>query len=229
MSSKTKTAEKNGVVEQASERIVIPAPNIVTARFRLIGTAPLVVNKFGFKARTMMREAQEAGPKGKKGKKRDPKNFQECFEGAKHYSTDGWEGIAAPAFRNAMIDACRMVGFKMTHAKCSVFVIADGVAKGDGMPLVRIHGESHYSEHCVRNDSGVADIRARPMYDNWSVNLTVKFNGDQFSVTDVANLLQHAGIAVGVGEGRPFSPNSAGMGWGTFEVDMSEAEISTSE
>jgi hypothetical protein len=209
----------------AAEKIVIPRPNIVKATFRVVGTAPLVINKFSNKAREEMRKAQEAGSQGKKGKQLKPKNFQQCYEGAKHYSTEGWEGISAPAFRNAMIDACRMVGFKMTHAKCSVFIEKDGTDRDEHTPLVKILGPgSEYFELPVRNDNGSADIRARPMYREWWVDLRVSFNADQFSLTDMANLLMHAGISCGVGEGRPFSKESAGMGWGTFTVDMGDDE-----
>ena len=36
---------------------------------------------------------------------------------------------------------------------------------------------------------------------------------------DVTNLLMRVGQQVGIGEGRPDSKNSAGMGWGTFNVE----------
>jgi hypothetical protein len=61
----------------AAEKIVIPRPNIVKATFRVVGTAPLVINKFSNKAREEMRKAQEAGSQGKKGKQLKPKNFQQ--------------------------------------------------------------------------------------------------------------------------------------------------------
>jgi hypothetical protein len=32
------------------------------------------------------------------------------------------------------------------------------------------------------------------------------------------NLFLRAGLQVGIGEGRPNSPNSFGLGWGRFEV-----------
>jgi len=38
----------------------------------------------------------------------------------------------------------------------------------------------------------------------------------------VTNLLSRVGMQVGIGEGRPFSKNSAGMGWGTFELEGSK-------
>ena len=37
-------------------------------------------------------------------------------------------------------------------------------------------------------------------------------------VHEVRNLLVRAGVQVGIGEGRPYSKKSYGMGWGTFEV-----------
>ena len=56
------------------------------------------------------------------------------------------------------------------------------------------------------------------MYPEWSAKLKIKFDSDMFSVHDVANLLSRMGAQVGIGEGRPDSKNSAGMGWGTFDV-----------
>jgi hypothetical protein len=56
------------------------------------------------------------------------------------------------------------------------------------------------------------------MFDTWSATLRVKFDADQFTVTDVVNLLSRAGGQVGIGEGRPDSKESAGMGWGTFRI-----------
>lgn len=51
-------------------------------------------------------------------KTRDARDFSQECKDAQHISQDGWVGIPAPAFRSAAIDVCRMVGFKMTHAKC---------------------------------------------------------------------------------------------------------------
>ena len=68
----------------------------------------------------------------------------------------------------------------------------------------------------VRNASGVIDLRARPMWQEWAFTLRLTYDGDQFSAEDVTNLVFRAGRQVGVGEGRPDSKKSAGMGWGLF-------------
>lgn len=213
----TKKAVKEEQTTTAS--VVISRPNILTGEFRIVGTAPYVQHKFSDKARKIMLDKQKEGStaKSKRGA-REQRKPEEDYEAATHFSSDGWCGIPAPGFRNAMIDACRLVGFKMTIGKQSIFIDADGIDSGDGTPLVRIDGDRELHEGMVRLPTGVADVRIRPMWRQWSATLRVKFDGDQFSLTDVSNLLMRAGLQVGIGEGRPFSKNSTGLGWGTFEI-----------
>ncbi len=216
----TKARMDQAEKKPTEQHLTIKPPKFQTAEFLIEGVAPYCQNKFSAKARQKMRETQQAGSTGTKGRKKEPKDFQAVYEGAIHRSRQGWAGIPAPAFRNAMISACRIVGFKMTIAKMSVFVEADGFDSDDGTPLVKISkGEPAYSEMAVRNDSGVCDIRPRPMWqEGWRAKVRVRFDGDQFTLQDLANLMMRAGMQVGVGEGRPDSKNSNGMGWGLFKL-----------
>ena len=203
------------------EVIRITRPKIREAIINIRGMpdSPYVQHAFSEKARKQMEETQRQGQQAKGKRKREPKDFNAIYEAAKHKSTDGWLGIPASAFRNAAIDVCRMVGIVMTRAKLSVFVVADGIDTADGTPLVRIHGEPEILEKAVRNESGVADIRWRPMWREWSAAVKVQWDEEQFSASDIYNLFARAGWHVGIGEGRPNSPKSNGMGWGRFEVD----------
>ncbi len=204
----------------SSNTVTIKAPQFETAKFKIRGVVPLVMNAFPAKAREMMRAKQAAGSTAKGKKERAAKDFDECYEQAKHVSREGWCGIPASAFRCACISACRLVNFKMTLAKLSVFVEADGFDRLDGTPLVKItKGEPQYVEHAVRNETGVADIRARPMWaEGWEAVVKIRWDAEQFTLADMCNLLSRVGMQVGIGEGRPDSKNSAGMGWGQFEI-----------
>lgn len=211
--------------KESVEQIVIKPVNFQTIRFRVRGTAPLMQAAFSQKVQQKMRAAQEAGGTSKSKRTRDKRDFNQDYLDARHMSSDGWAGIPAAAFRNACIDVCRMVGFKMTHAKMSVFVEADGLDVVSGQPLVRLDAdEPECSVLAVRNATGVADLRARPMWREWAVDLRVRFDADQFTAADVANLLERAGTQVGIGEGRPFSKDSNGMGFGTFTIREAAAE-----
>ena len=197
--------------------VQIKPANIQQAVFKIKGTAPYVQARFSAKAMQAMKEKMLAGSTAKGKKVREARNFDDDFEQAKHVSEQGWVGIPASSFRQAIISACRLVGFRMTLAKLSVFVAADGFDRVDGIPLIKLQaGEPERTEMAVRNATGVADIRVRPMWREWAAEVKVSFDADQFTLQDVTNLMQRVGMQVGIGEGRPDSRDSAGLGWGTF-------------
>lgn len=216
--AKQETKKDTETKGPTQRQVVIKPPNLKVLALRIRGTSPYVQHAFANKAKIM--ETQEAGSTARKGRKREPKDFDRCYRDAMHVAKDGWLGIPAASFRCACISACRVVGFQMTRAKLSVFCLADGFDERDGTPLVKItKGEPRRVDHPVRNDNGSVDIRARPMWDDgWEAVVRFRYDADQFQPDDVVNLLLAAGMQVGIGEGRPDSKNSAGMGWGTFEV-----------
>lgn len=199
--------------------LVIRPPKFRTATVTIRGTVPLVIHRFSQKTRDKIQETQELGSQAKKGKTREARDFDDNYRNAMYKSTEGWLGIPSSAFRNAMISACRTVGFKMTIAKMSVFCVADGFCD-DGTGLVKItKGEPHMDIRPGRNANGGVDLRSRPMWlQGWEAKVTLRWDEDQFSAGDLMNLLMRAGIQVGVCEGRPDSKMSAGCGWGEFEV-----------
>lgn len=202
-----------------TEIVAITAPKIQTASFKLIGTAPFVQARFSQKAKLAMMAKMEAGGTAKGKKVRDARDFDQDCKDAMHIGVDGKNGVPAGAFRNAMISACRLVGFKMTLAKLSIFVEADTFDAVDGVPLVHLHGDWERLDMHTRNATGVVDIRVRPMWRKWHIDLRVKYDADQFTLTDVTNLLMRAGVQVGIGEGRHDSKSSTGLGFGTFEIE----------
>lgn len=199
--------------------IQIKEPNIQTAEINIVGISPLVQNKFSAKAKRKMMDTMAAGTTARGKKVRDARDYEDDFLQAQHLSEEGWHGLPAPAFRSAMISACRLVGFQMTKAKLSVFVKHDGIDAEDGTPLVRlIAGKPERHEALVRMNGTSTDIRIRPMWREWGAAVRVQWDADQFTLTDVVNLMDRAGLQVGIGEGRPDSKTSTGMGWGQFRV-----------
>ena len=209
------TSERTG----KDQALTITAPNMVEASFKIQGTAPYVQSKFSQKALQIMKDIQILGSVAKKGRKKEPKDFEALFEGAIHYSEEGWAGIPANGVRAAMVSACKVVGFAMTKAKLALFVEADGFDASEGTPLIKItKGKPKHVEHAVRIQN-TTDIRVRAMWEKgWEATLRVRYDADMFSLEDVANLIARVGMQVGLGEGRPDSRSSAGMGWGLYRV-----------
>lgn len=229
----TKAAPKNRVaaIESAPTaapdekgkglRVVITPLREKVAGFKIVGTAPLMMCKFSTVKFDTMKAAQEAGSQSNAKKTRKARDFKKDFEEASHRSREGWYGLPCAAFRRGLIETCRMVGFKMTIAKMSVFIEADGYERTSGDPLVKlICKEPRQDLRPARNANGSCDIRSRPMWDAWSAVVRVRFDEDQFSLTDITNLLHRMGSQNGMGEGRPNSSSSSGMGFGTFRIEM---------
>ena len=197
--------------------LVVAAPNFKTATAQIIGTAPLMVHRFSKKAELMAKH--QAGSRASKGKTdKAARDFDADYESARYRDVKaGWDGFNAASIRNAMISACRTAGIKMTQMKLAAFVEADGFDE-DGTPLIRIYGEPAMDVRYARNQTGVVDLRARPRFDEWHAKLRIRFDADMIAFPDLANLLMRAGQQVGIGEGRPDSPKSAGIGYGLFDV-----------
>lgn len=202
--------------QQKTEDVTIKAPNLRTIAFRVIGTSPYVQHRFAKKAEMMAKMAE--GGKSKSKKQRDARDFDRDYQEAMHKSRAGRCGIPAAAFRNAMISACKVAGYVMTRAKLAVFVVPDDIDQ-DGFPIVHIVGMPERFDAAVRNDSGVADVRSRPMWREWSCVLRVQYDADQLSATDIANLLFRAGMQCGIGEGRHDSKDSCGLGFGCWTIE----------
>jgi len=214
-----KKRHKQAEAETNHRAVTIKAPNFQTAAFEIIGTGPLVIHRFSAKTKAELREKAEAGKTASSRKDRTPKDSDKAYNEARYVSKDGWDGFPAGAVRAALVSACRLVNFKMTLAKLSLFVEADGWdATEPQIPLIRIQGKPQRQDDMARVSNGAPYVTIRPAYHNWKATLRIRWDGDQFTLTDVANLLSRVGMQVGIGEGRPDSKNSTGMGWGTFRL-----------
>lgn len=205
------------------KQVTISAPKFQTAVFEIIGTAPLVIHRFSIKTKEELKRKMETGKAASSKKNREAKLTDDLYEEARYKSEEGWDGFHAGAIRAALISACRLVGFKMTLAKLSIFVVQDGWDITEPqIPLIRINGEPVKQEDMARVETGAPYVTVRAAFHNWSAKVKIRWDTDQFTIDDVYNLLYRVGLQVGICEGRPDSKKSAGMGWGTFDVKGGE-------
>ena len=203
-----------------NQTVTIKPPNFGNAVFNIKGVAPLVIHRFSKKTKEQMKNKMETGKAASSKKNRDPKSTDSLYEESRYISKEKWDGFNASSVRCAMISACRLVGFKMTLAKLSIFVEPDGWdAEEPQIPLIRIYGKPVKQEDMARVETGQPYVTVRAAYHNWEAKVKIRWDGDQFTLEDITNLLSRVGQQVGIGEGRPDSKNSAGMGWGLFEIE----------
>lgn len=213
----TENGQANGQAKREEIRIKPLKERVI--KCKITGIAPYMQMRFSKKAAETMRATQEAGSQGKSKKVREGRNFDRDFREAQYIFSDGKNGIPATCFRQAMISACRTVGFKMTLAKLAIFIIADGSDALDATPLIHINGKPEMDVRPGRNANGGTDLRCRPIWKKWSAVVQIRFDEDQFSASDIVNLMIRVGKQVGIGEGRPDSRMSSGIGFGLFDVE----------
>jgi hypothetical protein len=204
-----------------TQAVTIKPPSFGIAAFEVHGAGPpLVVHRMSKKLKDQLKEKMESGKPAGSKRNREPKLTDDSFEDARYRSPEGWDGFHAGAIRSAMISACRLVNFKMTLAKLAVFVEPDGYdALEPQIPLIRIRGDATKQEVLARVESGLPFVTVREAFNPWAATIRIRFDKDQFTLADVTNLMSRVGQQVGIGEGRPDSKSSAGMGWGLFSIE----------
>lgn len=196
------------------ETIKIPAPDIRVLNVVVAGTSPLIVHRFAEKAKKQIEDKQGKRARGAR-EIRDPHAEYEaaCYT----LNGKGKYGFKANAFKLAMVDACAFCeGITKTFAKGVFFVMGD---------VLEIKGARRMRTDMVRvppGPQGRADIRYRPEWEKWSIDLQIRYNAQLITAEQLVNLLTLAGLHVGVGEQRPSAPKKPGSN-GMFEVQQKAA------
>ena len=79
-------------------------------------------------------------------------------------------------------------------------------------------------EDTVKVGMGGSDLRYRGEFADWHARLLVRYNANVLSESQILNLINVAGFAVGVGEWRPERDGMNGMFHVATEADMSKLE-----
>lgn len=199
----TEGSKKMVKKQEVTEIGIIPI-KIKDLTLRLVGDSPLIVHAWSDKAKKEMRDKQMKKAKGP----RPAKDPEAEYEGAFYRLPDGRPAFPTIAFKAAAVAAAIRFteGLKGTEVRGAFHI--------DG-ELVPIEGEPVMREDMVRVQT-TTDIRYRPEFKTWSVNLLIRYNADKISPDQIANLFNAAGFGVGVGEWRPEKTGSNGM----FHVEL---------
>jgi len=195
----------------SSKNVKIPGLKNQEVVFTIIGTSPLVVHAFGHKAMQEILDRQ--GRKAKTGKKARDHN-QEIIDSI-HWidRKKNITGFPAGGIKAAIVRGAFNSDEKMTQARTWFFIIPDDPVTN----LVKIIGNWKPDERPVRVGNGAADIRFRPLYWPWKMDIHIEFDNDNISVEKLAVWIMKAGFGVGIGEMRP-EKSSTGT-YGTWKLE----------
>ena len=196
-------------------------------RVPIVGTAPLIVNKFSNKAQEIMLASQRG-----EVTQRQPKDPEALFQASLHVmgqAEDGTPryGFPAPGAKAAIIGAVRFYKSQkltMEGMKPAVLVMGEGKdmlvpilthVPGEGEPLS--YAQPEMRRDTVRNATGVADIRFRGQFWPWAAVIEVVYVKTMMTTDSMVALVDAAGLG-GLGEWRPASKESKTGMFGTFIV-----------
>ena len=179
--------------------ISIPPIEIKTYVLRLVGDSPLICHAWSTKAKQEMLDKQMGKARGKK----EPKDPQRDYEEAFYRDENSAAAFPTIAFKAASVSASRQVeGLTMTFLRGAFHTVGE---------MVPIEGTPHMREDTVRVGMGTADLRYRPEFTQWAVNLKVRLNVRSLTLEQLVHLFNQAGFSVGVGEWRPEKDGRNGM------------------
>lgn len=186
------------------EVVTLHQLNLQTIFLKLRGLSPLIVHKFNEKTIRQIEEKQQGSGKAKSKASRKPKDE---FDGARYKFDKKNDGFPASGFKKCAVRGGTFMGLKMTDSRGAFHVIGDLVkikcAKG---PKMRTD--------MVRIGMGTSDVRYRPEYSKWTVELEIRYNANVISPEQIVNMFNTGGFSTGVGEWRPEKNGNFGM----FEV-----------
>ena len=206
---------KTTVNEESMMNVEIPAIRVDTFTVKLIGDSPLITHAWSEKAKKMMLDKQMK----KAGTGKEAKDPWADFCDSLYWLSDRPKnpkeediakatfGFPVTAFKAAAIDAGYQQGIlaKKTTARGAFHIVGE---------FATIEGKPDMREDMVRIGNGVADIRYRGEFKEWSTSLTIRYNPMAMSAEQIINLFNIGGFSNGVGEWRPSKDGS----YGTFHV-----------
>lgn len=197
--------------------ITIERVGIETMMVPIVGTSPLIVSNFSEKSKRQMLEAQQGVRKIKEHRNPEAEYEAAFYRIAREGEPDTY-GFPAVGFKAATIGAARFYGKAIRMTEIRQFLFFKGIfTKADPQQLVEIHGEPEMREDVVRlaGVSRSADLRYRPVFNEWDAMLEVQYVKSSLSKESVLSLIEAGGLGCGVGEWRPERNGQ----FGTYQID----------
>lgn len=196
----------------AEKVIEIPAIKLEEMKVTINGQTPLIVHRFGEMARRQIEDKQQKKAKTAK-EARDPEaEFRDAL-----YIIDeekGVYGFPAAGIKKALVHAGgRFADEQMTRLRGALNVMGDLLVINGSEPKMR-------SDTVKLNGGKVSSIAYRPMFDPWEIEVPVVFNASMMSESQVLNLFQIAGFAIGLGDWRPEKNGT----FGQFSIKEAETK-----
>lgn len=236
------------IPETATVRVEIKKVPVEKARIKIVGDSPLLVHAWSKKAKKEMLANMQMTKQQKKEKDHEPKDPFADFIEAGYWITPMPEvrglapeeqervfaealangaqfGFPTIAFKKAAIMAVNSAGIvsnrtlmrRLFHVNA---VNSSHIGSSQELAILNIEEAPEMSEDVVKvGPSRVADLRYRPSFRKWSVELEISLiKTGMFTMEDIINAIDMGGFMNGVGEWRIEKDGE----FGSYHVELTE-------
>lgn len=180
--------------------------NLKTLEVRLEGRTGLITHAWSEKAKKQMLDKQQK----KNVKAREIRDPEAEYESGFYHFPGGGYGFPSIGVKGCLIGiAHKDYGVEKTLIRKAIYV--HGEPDENGMQLVKINGEPKMRQDMVVIGMGTSDLRYRPEFMPWTMDITLDYNADFITADSIVNLLNLAGFGIGLGEWRPEKGGQSGM------------------
>ena len=230
------------MAKKVTEQIVISAFNFGAVRLRVVGTAPLLCNNiekamlpncvdeygnYTYDDKALRNESRSRSAEEKfqdstykqLGADGKPISFQEALEVNKF-------AFPQQAFKKAMVRmGGKTISAPQTELSSYLFVVPETLESGIKSEFATL---DYGKKPPFRRSMAVKDppeCRHRAQFNDWSLQLEIRFPENIFDPSSVVNAMRAAGMFNGVGDYRPEKIKGVGGSFGTFEIDMASIQV----
>ncbi len=198
-----------------TETVEIRPLDIKRVPIRIVGDTPLIIHAWSEKAKRMMLEAQMGKAKGKKKDVKDP--FQD-FAQALYWITEKPEDLDEESFDEALANGAKFgfpvgsiklagnsAAYRMGWVKNQMALRGAYFLNSEYGDLAEIKGsQPMMREDMVKVGMGTADIRYRPIFEHWYMDVELEYNASgEIGLDNIINIINAGGYCCGLGEWRP--------------------------
>ncbi len=191
---------------EVKKEVSIAPIEVAKAIFQIVGKTPLLMDKMSKKVLKEI-EDKQTGKSRTKGKK--TRDIEEEMETAIHKTSDGIIGFPAAGFKAGIIEATSFVGnLKFPNKKqAKGLKILNGI---DGLIPIKFKKKDILIHNIGSN------TKHTPQFHDWSCDLEIQWDNNNFSASDIAVLINYAGFYSGIGIWSPRC--KSGGDFGMYEL-----------
>jgi len=171
--------------------VTIQQIHLDTAIFRIEGVTPLLIDRMPPEVLKEIEEKQ----KGTSQVKKKIRNIEQEIDRAIHRLPDGKVGFPISGFKAGLIESTSFVGDKSFSKKLLKGIQIVNCENG----LVPIKYKTQTI--CIHNVG--SNTKHSPQFNDWSCELTIRYDKNNISAEDLATLLNYAGFYYGIGIWSP--------------------------